>query len=44
MQNIDREPLSCTKFAKQDVCQILYFSVFQRLFKQNINLIRGNIQ
>ena len=43
MQNIDREPLFCTQFAKQKVCQILYFYMFWRLLRQYINQIRGNI-
>ena len=25
MQNMDREPLRCTQFAKQKVCPILFF-------------------
>ena len=48
MQNKDREPLFCVplfcvQFAKQKVCLILYFFVFKRFLRQNINQIRGNI-
>ena len=28
MQNIDREHLFCTQFAKQNICTILYVIVF----------------
>ena len=28
MQNIDREPLFCTQFAKQNICPTLHFFVF----------------
>ena len=40
MQNVDREPLFCIQFPMQKVCPILYFSVFKRLLRQNINQIR----
>ena len=32
MQNIDREPLFCTQFAKQKVCPIVYIIVFLEMF------------
>ena len=43
MQNMDREPLFYTQIAKQKICQILYFFVFERFLGWNIYQIRGNI-
>ena len=34
MQNIDKEPLFCTRFAKQKVCPILYFRDVKPFLKQ----------